>query len=294
MKKLINYLFIGLITLTTPNLYACGLDGSGALPENDLWIPHTTRDVNMTEAEFNKITDDIADIYRPIIKSKGGRLVMKKKWKDGTVNAYANRSLFGGWIVNMFGGLARHKLITKDGYAMVVCHEIGHHIAGTPKNMFPNNWASVEGQSDYWGAMKCFREYAGLVNNQQYIKNMDIDPTARRDCNSAYSHEEDRAICMRTAMAGYSLAQLLRSLKAKNDPNYPEIEFDTPDTKVVSKTYNMHPAAQCRLDTYYAGALCDMGQDQDVSNKDPDQGVCNRKLGDKVGVRPLCWFKPKS
>jgi hypothetical protein len=33
----------------------------------------------------------------------------------------------------MFGGLARHELVTDDGFMMVVCHETGHHLGGAPR-----------------------------------------------------------------------------------------------------------------------------------------------------------------
>lgn len=294
MKKSLGLLLSFVLIVSSPNVLACTADGKeGFLPDNDLWISVEVRDANMTEAEFKKITNTIADLYRPIMKEKGGNLDMRANWKSGTVNAFAKRSWFGNkWIVQMYGGLARHELVTQDAYAMVVCHEIGHHIGGTPKNSFPNNWASVEGQSDYWGAMKCFRKYAELDNNVQVMKNVDVDITAKEKCADNFKLAEERAICERTAMAGYSLASLLRSLR--KDPDAPKLDFSKPDAKVVTSTFTSHPAAQCRLDTYFAGAICDRGHDEDVSNSDANKGVCNRMVGDTEGVRPLCWFKPKS
>jgi Zn-dependent protease with chaperone function len=53
----------------------------------------------------------------------------------------------------MFGGLARDPLVTKDGFSAVICHEIGHHIAGAPRKGF--SWASNEGQADYFATTKC-------------------------------------------------------------------------------------------------------------------------------------------
>ena len=51
---------------------------------------------------------------------------------------------FNKWVVAMFGGLARRPEVTKDAFQFVVCHEVGHHLAGWP---FAYDWASNEGQS---------------------------------------------------------------------------------------------------------------------------------------------------
>jgi hypothetical protein len=107
------------------------------------------------------------------------------------------------------------------------------------------------------------------------------------ECAANYSSANDIALCKRIAMAGKSLADLLGSLR-----NSAPTDFDKPDTAVVSETYNMHPASQCRLDTYFQGALCDKRISEELSNKDPVAGTCNRSEGYETGVRPLCWYKP--
>ena len=33
----------------------------------------------------------------------------------------------------MFGGLAGHETITTDAFALVACHELGHHIGGAQR-----------------------------------------------------------------------------------------------------------------------------------------------------------------
>ena len=61
-------------------------------------------------------------------------------------------------------------------------------------------------------------------------------------------------------------------------------KFDTPDQTVVSAT-NHHPAPQCRLDTYFAGAVCDKSYGDVVSNDDPNQGVCTRTEENNLELR---------
>lgn len=269
------------------NAFACGEDGGGFMPENDMYISVDAEAQNdMTEERFNEIIDKVADVYRPIIKKKWGILKITRKWKNGTVNANALR-LGPVYLVNMYGGLARHKDITDDGFALVVCHELGHHLGGAPKNSFPMKWASNEGQSDYWGQMKCFRKVFGNDDNRTIVKNMDVNPYAAVMCEKAWTNEDDIALCKRSAMAGLSLAKLLSFGRAT-------VSFAAPDPTVVRETYDRHPAAQCRLDTYFQAGLCDISENEDVSKKDPNVGTCNRRDGHELGIRPLCWFKPKA
>jgi hypothetical protein len=110
------------------NTNACDINGqTGFMPENDLYISVDAKTRStMTEERFNEIIDRADKHYRPIIKELGGKLKWARKWNDGTVNASAQR-FWRTYKVNMYGGLARHELVTDDAFAMVVCHELGHH-----------------------------------------------------------------------------------------------------------------------------------------------------------------------
>jgi len=46
------------------------------------------------------------------------------------VNAYASVDKQGQQFIHMFGGLARHPLMTEDAFLLVACHEFGHHYGG--------------------------------------------------------------------------------------------------------------------------------------------------------------------
>ena len=291
MIKNLSYIFSICLLLTTLNTNACDMNGNtGFLPENDLNISVDAKSMRntMTEERFNEIIDLADKHYKPIVKAKGGKLKWNRKWKTGTVNASAQRGWFSSWKVNMYGGLARHELVTDDAFALVVCHELGHHIGGAPQVSGFMSWASNEGQSDYFGALKCFRRIFEDQNNAEIVDKMEIPELVSTKCAEAYTLENDVALCKRTAMAGKSLAMLLGSLRDSEA----ELKFSTPDTTVVKKTNNSHPAAQCRMDTYFQGALCTKTIEEDVSNDDATEGTCNRIENMEEGVRPLCWFKP--
>ncbi len=287
MKKL---LFTTLILIfTTQTALTCTQDGhTGIMPENNMYVPTWSKNVsNVTEADFNEVMDRLDIIYTPVIKARGAKLVFERNWSNGKVNAYAKQS-GKKWVVAMFGGLARHDLITKDGFAMVVCHELGHHIGGVPKksSWFGGSWASNEGQADYFASLKCMRFYLENEDNIAFMENVTVPEEVIATCTSNYSSLEGLALCKRIAMAGLSLGRLL------NSSGSTPVAFNTPDTKIVSKTNHNHPAAQCRLDTYFAGSLCTVDHRIDVSNNDVNEGVCARSLGHTSGPRPLCWYKP--
>lgn len=335
---LIGFLIVSFLS------FSCSEDGKeGIAPENNLKIPaHIKTDSPITKESFFTVINQIEKTYLPIMKEMGETLHIIKDWENATVNAYAKKS-GGKSIVHMFGGLARHPKMTEDGFALVVCHEIGHHIGGAPKigssrlrdkdhdtghgfTRVGASWASNEGQADYWATLKCARKSWQDDDNFSIISDMKIPEIVKEKCEKTHGTGHDYALCQRSAMAGFALANTLADLR-KSPPTggipplsgveaqvsgYPQ--FETPDLKVVRRTNHNHPAAQCRLDTYFMGAICAISDTEEVSQKDPNQGVCSRYKksrtgssmasdkkggGDEptddenlAGVRPRCWYKP--
>lgn len=290
--KAFNVLALMLALSLTTAAYTCTEDGKeGILPENDLYISVDSKSANssLTEEVFNSTIDKVEAVYAPIISSMGAKLKVERNWTDGTVNAYASRS-GSTWNVAMFGGLARHETITEDGFALVVCHEIGHHIGGAPKKgggWMGTTWASNEGQSDYFATLKCLRKVFVNEDNAEVVSRMNVPAALTAACEVQYKSTEDRLICIRGAMAGMSVSRLFMALRNSTV----EPDFAKPDTRVVSSTDHNHPAYQCRLDTYFQGALCVVDERTDVSDKDEKVGVCHPANGDTTGNRPACWMK---
>ena len=269
---------------------ACSEDGtSGFVEDNDLYIPADSLQVGgLTQEQFNGVIEKIEAIYIPFASSLGGKLAVARKWGDGTVNANASRS-GSTWKVNMYGGLARHETITEDGFALVLCHEIGHHLGGAPKvGMFMNKWASNEGQSDYYAALKCLRKTFLNDDNGSVVSALNAPETLVTACTKNHANKDDKNICIRTGMAGVSVSNLFAALR-RGAP----AKFETPDAGVVTSTNNAHPAYQCRLDTFFQGSLCGAGMNDEVSQKEEVQGTCHKTLGHSIGMRPSCWFKAK-
>ncbi len=278
--------------ISVANACTEGKDQDGIVPKNNLKVSTAffKPGVTMTEETFDKIIDGVGAIYAPIIEAKGAKLKLERDWDDATVNAYASRES-GTYKVNMFGGLARHPATTEDGLALVVCHEIGHHVGGFPKKgqMWGSAWASNEGQSDYFATTKCLRKYFEKLNNSaQVISKVAVPVPVQEKCFAAFGQSRDHAVCVRVALSGQSMGNLFAALRKL--PTKPD--FSTPITVPVTATNDNHPDPQCRLDTYFNGGICTVAHTVDLSDKDEKAGACTDYA--KGGARAKCWFKPSA
>ncbi len=261
-------------------------------PKNNKKIPLTKGMImeGLDEAMFNKVIDDFLKVFTPIVKSHNAKLVINRKWSDGTVNS--DTTVSGKtWEINAYGGLARYKGMNYDAYAAVLSHELGHHLGGFPRKpgIFGSSWASNEGEADYFATMKGFRIFMKNEDNSTAVSTLSIPQTVSDQCAQFHKSSSEIALCQRESMAGLYLAQVLNELGEGTTP----VAFDTPDTHQVSRTNDDHPAAQCRLDTYFNGSICGMSMDEEFSPDEPTKGACAEEKGDKVGVRSRCWYKPK-
>lgn len=208
-------------------------------------------------------------------------------------------------MVRISGGLARRPELTQDGFTLIVCHELGHHLGGfafSPPDPLIGVWAATEGQSDYFATQVCARKLWA----QDFSINAEFRKTAKPIvlslCNQVWSGANDQDLCYRVLTASESVITTMAALMGKPVP-----QMDTPDTSVVSQTESKHPAIQCRLDTSVQGALCLARHDERVipGRKIPSgefsleaeqaavANSCMASSGYSQGLRPKCWFKPR-
>lgn len=283
-----SLLAIGLFGSTasfTPTQHLC----DGFLPKNDLKIPVSIRQVGgITRAQFDQVLDRVEKYYVPVVKAKGANLSVNRLWEDDTVNASADQS-GSTWNLNMYGGLARYPTINMDGYTLVACHEMGHHIGGAPKvSGWWNEWASNEGQSDYYATLNCMRFLFTEQENADFVAKNTIDPVLEQSCGTTYTTQADKNLCMRSGMAGMNVSSTFRDLGKQTAMP----KFNTPDPSQVGQTDDEHPATQCRLDTYYQGALCVHDMATQPDDRDVNVGTCTAHNGQSIGLRPRCWYAP--
>lgn len=239
----------------------------------------------LSEEEFNQVIDSALVILSPEVKKQlNKKLLIEKDWSNASVDAYATRDDQNNPVVVMSGGLARHPLMTKDAFLLLICHEIGHHLGGAPKVLRGNSglrgWSSAEGQADYYATSKCLPLFYKTGID---VKVFDNDQDAG-DYKAALSKCRDNT-CARIVLAGLSVSRVFASLVSGTSE--PQLQLN--DSTKVQKTIYNHPNPQCRLDTYFSGAICETNKEVPFDLTDPKVGACTRDLG----ARPACWFYEK-
>lgn len=231
----------------------------GFLPPNSMDIPVGAKHEwafddrlarGLSEQEFNSVIDRFERLYRDEFARAGGTLIVQRLWDNGYVNAKAVQEGHD-WIIAMYGGLARHPAITPDGFALVICHEGGHHLGGAPKERFAAWPATNEGGADYYATLKCLRRFFAEDDNAAIVAAAQIDPTVKAQCEHQFAARADQLICERISLASQSVGLLFADGSSSPPPS-----FGTPDPSVVTEMFDRHPRAQCRLDTYFNGSIC--------------------------------------
>ncbi len=258
MKLNIVFKSVAVLAAVSATLANAQTVQSSFAPDNDLWMEDSLEAASgITKEDFNKVIDVALEAYAPLAKQNKEKIQVNRKWDDSTVNANVRRS--GGIVeINMFGGLARRSEVTADGFALVLCHELGHAYAGAPY-IQASSKMSAEGMADFYGNSACMDNVLALRLGDSTST---VTPYIQKKCSEkAQVGSEDFTTCARELAAGQSLGNLLAVLMKEKLPS-----FETPDQTVVTKTELSYPkTVQCRLDTYHAGAL-------DLA-------------------RPACWFK---
>lgn len=279
-------LFLSIIFLSSLSVNALHIADHtcrGFLPKNSMWIPDDkVHAAGIAHNKFDEILDRIQKEFDPDVTRRGGHLKIQRLWSNGEVNAYADRR-GANWIIHMYGGMARHPAVTYDGFAMVACHELGHHIGGAP--IYDGDWASIEGEADYFAPLKCLRRLFKNDDNRKIVEAMTVDPIAESRCRAQFGSTNEMYVCVRVAMASLALGKVLIE-----ETNLPEPKLDTPDPTIVSTMFEDHPEGQCRVDGMFQAGLCRSNMMDDLDDNDYRVASCTSYQED--GARVRCWFKP--
>lgn len=190
------------------------------------------------------------------------------------------------------------KAVTQDVISLVACHELGHHIGGYPKKTVKRyNWASVEGQADYYSTAVCMRQLLQNEDNISFVSQIaNVDQTAQLECSAAFPNDlNSRAICIRSTMAALAWAsdQAAKSGLCNPDTAEKACSLTKADKSIVAKTLESHPETQCRLDILFAGALCPLKVPTPIDQTAIEAGFCSKHLQNinaSRAARPMCWY----
>ena len=275
---------LSLLLLST-QLFSVPFNHCFFLPENNLAIPTGIKNQGLTLEQYNAVIDKVENIYTPIAASYGKKLQINRLWESPIVNAgtYVQGNT---WVINMYGGYARHPAISEDGYALVLCHELGHHIGGAPKKESVR-WSSGEGQADYFATLKCLRKVFRKDDNIAVVAAMtNIPPIITEKCHGPFKEEWEAALCIRTSMAGISPGNISADIRGTTPP-----DIMNSDTGIVEELFTGYPEPQCRVDTYFQGSICEVSSTRTVSQTDEAVNTCHEKNGHVAGLRPKCWHR---
>lgn len=290
--------------------------------DNDIFLEDSFEPGKLYPAKF--IVDDVSrDWTSTIVNSEASQIP-----PSGPNNP---SSKFAKWTIYIYGALFRRPEISRDGFALVVCHELGHLFGGF--YFYVRHWGegalglAAEGEADYFATQSCLRRlWRNQDNNPPYVgpfdrsyQLSDIPKTIIERCDKEWANSNDRLLCYRSGVAGLSVGALWGAI-AKDRGECETTRFPwpcqpdpaTPDTSQIDRTFQTHPTnPQCRLDTYLAGAYCRvefrMPTDGKVMpgtfNNIPENTLRAREeafahscfSAKKVspGARPRCWFNPE-
>ncbi len=233
----------------------------------------------ITQQDFDEVLDLAERLYQNDFIENNQRLQVVRYWSSDTpsASAWKHEDINGEIsVIQINGGIARHPEINKDSFALIVCHEIGHHLAGGPMV-----WRfSVEGQADYYGASACLRRLLPLMPATSKPEHPLAYGMLEHICSRGMQNTDDQKLCIRIASAGLSLT---RFFAVENELPMPA--FDISDETVSIGVTSGAASPQCRLDTYLAAALCDHSANTDAPSD--KKWLCE---GDTVAARPVCWY----
>lgn len=300
---------------------------------------------------FKRIIDEVAGPYSPLVNYNEiymrATFEPEKKfrvkfildaatydWKNTAVNANASQTTNSQtkqavWSIQMYGALYRRPEITNDGFALVVCHELGHHFGGFPYRTGFGGIAagvSTEGQADYFATHTCLRNHWRDANNAPPYQGpngivftaTNMPETVVQECQRKWRSNGERLLCQRIAIAGFSVATLWGKEQRDMDncgtgpmAKLCEPDFATPDPNIANPPEpNGYGSPQCRLDTYFNGSLCtknlvSLDELLNIPGKydwipanskraraDSNRRACTLDDKDLRTIRPLCWDNP--
>jgi len=308
-------------------LYAlCILTGTGEV-ESGAWqsIAHPTivvrkvSDTHAVDPETSNVTAEQAfSLGQQVLEAYRGNATANRarfaftfgSAMDTKIELLADRS----WPIEL--GLDFRGGLSADVITLMICHEVGHALAGFPfkndgrekaqsQGLPSGQYGSVisaEENSDYFASKECLpRLWAG-----QRAVNAKFRATAseyvKTRCDQVWPGVDEQNLCYRSAAAAESLGRWLGKL---DDP-MPRV--DKPSKTIVEQTlWTYPPGAQCRVDTIFHGALCRTKfRSTDVpglieplaevwrQRPEVEAAAAPDSCLEGLGARPRCWFAPNT
>ncbi len=213
---------------------------------------------------YFKVVDQFMSIYAPLVLTE--RLVPLNFVLDEEVpSVAAGVSLYKDHAhIGVGSDLHRDPDMTPDGYAAMLCHEVGHLLGGKPYSentlkpslqWVSNTPSSSEGQSDYFSSFSCMKKVFAKYSRSSDTS-FGVSPKMRDLCLRQYSKVLDQNICQRSIKAGFDLMSYISAIYTRfgETADFMKLDMDATEGRGLS-IGRMYPNLQCRFDSIVAGAL---------------------------------------
>jgi hypothetical protein len=217
----------------------------------------------ITVLETVLLMNEVETMWRSDVQSVSAGFQWDFHWDKpwlGAGTTFSDERIFK---LMLWGGLVRAEKMTLEGLEAVLCHEFGHLLGGTPRQIFPGqtssfveHWSSTDGKSDWWAATVCLPRLYGARG---------LSPVEIRD---------------RTQKAGLDFVRFAHFHFEKSAP-LPSLFLDAPEAPLQTLTL-AYPTLQCRLDTFRLGAKLTLESALESSPVTTPEGSPQK--------RPRCWF----
>ena len=229
--------------------------------------------------------DAIFEVFQNTYKRKFSELNLSLEITEDPNTAFGAFAEREGNVarIRINQGTRYHQRLNPNLYAMILCHELGHHLGGAPR--FADSWASVEGEADYFATLKCWRTIETSLPSFLTMDPIDSDSIKiQNDCISSYSTDSQTRIkCQHALNTALQLTKVLAGLSGFSATG---LNSDATSTSRVSTTFPFANEPVCRWLTFRSGGLCPASSDLDV---EAQYGACTTQFA-PLSARPVCWF----
>lgn len=229
----------------------------------------------VSEAEFEYISGSLSRIFDNEFSELSSSLkISLKRAPNDKPNAFAAKREQGIWEVTIISSLLNLEQLSPASLGMILCHEVGHFIGGTPYVVGRQLTAAVrarapkkmsaEGQADYFASQICFKkliqEVPEILNQIHFYP---IDTVTKNECA-----DEN---CAKAIHAAYETTLVYQELMRHLDVN--ENFSGHLNNEASERTLDYvgeYPTLDCRFETFVNGLTCNE---------------------DNCENRPICWFR---
>lgn len=232
-----------------------------------------------SERDFNNTLEKARKFFAPLYSSNGKKLSITGEWEYDENNAKALAHTVDHYYIEIYGGALKTKGSNIDSLRAMICHEVGHHFGGAP--LMPQYYedyylfrGSSEGQADYFATSICLKKWFSGEDHWGELAKSGYFPKDQKFCELYYSTKNEVGLCVRIITAFKKMLEM--DLETFVHLNWKSPKDDYP--YMLASTV-IHPQKKCRLETAYAGVICQ-------KNEIPG---CLTTDAPIEASRPLCW-----